>query len=116
MRSESIKYLHDIRVAAQKVATFTEGCRFERYASDDLLRSAVERQFEIIGEALAQLARHDVETATRISEHARIIAFRNILIHGYAEIDARVVWDIVTTKLAILRSQAEDLIRQAGAS
>jgi len=115
MRPESAKYFHDIRVAAEKVATFTEGCDFARYSRDDFLRSAVERQFEIIGEALAQLARLDPATASRISDHARVIAFRNILIHGYAEVDARIVWDIVTTKLPGLRKQVEDLIREAGA-
>ncbi len=91
MRRESAKYLYDIRVAVEKIAEFTDGCDFERYAADEMLKSAVERQFEIAGEALAQVARRDPDVAARMSEHARIIAFRNILIHGHAEVDSRIV-------------------------
>jgi uncharacterized protein with HEPN domain len=78
-----------------------------------MLRSAVERQFEIIGEALAQLAKLDVKIVARISEHRRIIAFRNILIHGYADIDERLVWDIVQAKLPVLRQEIETLLNEA---
>ncbi|HKV27374.1 MAG TPA: HepT-like ribonuclease domain-containing protein [Candidatus Acidoferrales bacterium] len=46
----------------------------------------------------------------RISEHRRIIAFRNILIHGYAEVDDRLVWDIIEAKLPILRRETEALL------
>ena len=114
MRHESAKYLFDVQEAAARVLEFTEGCDFARYAADALLRSAVERQLEIIGEALAQLARRDPALAGRITEHARIIAFRNILIHGYAEVDSRIVWDVVTTKLTTLRRGVEALLREAG--
>ena len=107
MQPESRKYLYDIRTAARRIAEFTQGQDYERFAGDELLRSGVERQFEIIGEALAQLARRDPDLVKRISEHTRIIAFRNILIHGYAEVDARIVWDIVTTKLPTLRDEVE---------
>ena len=73
-------------------------------------RAAVEREFEIIGEALARLARLDEDLVSGISEYRRIIAFRNILIHGYAEIDDRLVWDIVESKLPILRREVAALI------
>ena len=66
-----------------------------------MLRAAVERQCEIIGEALTKLAWFDPPLAGRISEHRRIIAFRNILIHGYADVDHRLVWDVVTTKVVV---------------
>ena len=79
-----------------------------------MLRSAVERQFEIIGEALAQLSRLDPTLASRISEFRRIIAFRNILIHGYAQVDDRIVWDIVETKLQVLRGEVGALLEQEG--
>jgi uncharacterized protein with HEPN domain len=77
-----------------------------------MLRSAVERQFEIIGEALAQLAKLDEKAVVRVSEHRRIIAFRNILIHGYTEVDDRLVRDIVQTKLPVLRREVETLLSE----
>ncbi len=58
---------------------------FANYGGDVMLHSAVERQVEIVGEALAQSARIDGETVSRISDHSRFIAFRNIFIHGYSE-------------------------------
>ncbi len=112
MRREAKKYLYDIQQAAELIAGFTAGKTLADYAGDAMLRSAVERQFEIIGEALAQLARLDEALASRISEYRRIIAFRNILIHGYAEVDHRIVWDIVESKLPTLRGEVAGLLEE----
>ena len=60
-----------------------------------MLRAAVERQFEIIGEALNRLFRLEHDLADRITDGRRIIAFRNILVHAYAQIDNRVVWGVI---------------------
>ena len=76
-----------------------------------MLRSAVERQFEIIGEALSQLAKSDLDTAAKISEYRRIIAFRNILIHGYANVDYRLVWGVVEGQLSVLIDEVQKLLR-----
>ena len=103
MRHETKKYLYDVAQAAELIAQFTAGKTFADYLADPMLRAAVERKFEIIGEALVQLSRRDAPTAARVGEHRRIIAFRNILIHGYADVDDRLVWDIVESKLAGLR-------------
>jgi len=110
MRVESKKYLYDIARAAAAAMSFVAGKNFAEYSADLMLRSAVERQLEIVGEALAQLARTDPASASLISEHRRIIAFRNILIHGYAEIDQRVVWSVLETKLPVVRREAESLL------
>ena len=75
-----------------------------------MLRAAVERQCEIIGEALAKLAKIDEPVAARITDYRRIIAFRNILIHGYAEVDHRLVWEIVTTKVPTLTTDVNGLL------
>lgn len=112
MRVEAKKYLHDIRQAADHIAGFTAGKSLADYERDVLLRSGVERQFEIIGEALAQLARLDEPLAARVSDRRSVVAFRNILIHGYREIDHRIVWDIVETKLPVLRREVGALLEK----
>jgi len=73
-----------------------------------MLRSAVERQFEIIGEALNNLSKVDQELAASIPDLRRIVAFRNILIHGYASVDDELVWQVLTGK----RPQLEEHLRQ----
>jgi uncharacterized protein with HEPN domain len=110
MRLESKKYLFDIRQAAESLRQFTQGRTLSDYAADALLRSAVERQFEIIGEALRRLAKEDSATAGQIAEYQRIISFRNILIHGYAEVDDRIVWDVLQNKLPTLLEQVKSLL------
>lgn len=82
MRLESKKYLYDIARAAASAMEFIVGKSFADYTADAMLRSAAERQLEIVGKALAQLARTDPATTSQVSENQRIIAFRNLLIHA----------------------------------
>ena len=72
-----------------------------------MLRAAVEREFEIIGVALSELANLDKALVAHISEYPRIIAFRNIIAHGYAYVDSKTVWDIVHTKIPVLAREVE---------
>ena len=93
MQREPEAFLWDVQDdACQRIARYTHGLDFDAYAANDLVRSAVERQLEIIGEALSQLSKLDPAMAGRIPEHRQIIAFRNVLIHGYAALDNRRVW------------------------
>lgn len=113
MQLEAKKYLYDVRRAVALLTEFTAGKQFADYARDPMLRAAVEREFEVIGEALARLAKLDKGLAKRINEYERIIAFRNILIHGYADVDDRLVWDVVETKLPVLRREIDALLGEA---
>jgi len=106
-------YLYDMQRATDLIAQFTDGQTFNDYAQNEMLRAAVEREFEIVGEAMAQLARLDDQAASQVSEHERIIAFRNILIHGYAQIDHQTVWEVIETKLPILRREIDTLLHGA---
>jgi uncharacterized protein with HEPN domain len=104
--------LYDIQQAAVLLDRFTAGKEFHEYAHDPLLRSGVERQVEIIGEALNQLAKIGPDEVARITDYRRIIALRNILAHGYARVDHRVIWNILEHNLPLLRREVDGLIRQ----
>ena len=112
MRLEARKYLYDIQRAADLLREFTSDKTFANYEGDAMLRSAVERQLEIIGEAMTSLARIDMPVAGRISHCQRIIALRNVLIHGYADVDDRLVWDVIKTNLPTLEREVEALLRE----
>ena len=103
-------YLFDALNSAQALEGFVSGKTLEDYQSSLLLRSAVERQFEIIGEALNQLSQRDPIVASRISQLREAIAFRNLLIHGYATVDHNVVWDTLHADLPQLRKELEGLL------
>jgi uncharacterized protein with HEPN domain len=75
-----------------------------------MLRAAVERQFEIIGEALNQLSKVDPELASAIPDLPRIVAFRNILIHGYATVDDALVWQVLRERLPELQRVMQALL------
>lgn len=108
----SAKYLWDAGHAAERVSRFTAGKTFGDYRADEILRSAVERQLGIVGEALAALRRVDPALAAEIPELPRIVAFRNILVHGYATVDDRLVWGVVERDLAGLRDALARLLPQ----
>ena len=104
MAPEARKLVWDALRSGDFVAEFTAGRSFEDYAADPMLRSAVERQFEIVGGALAQLGKLDPALAAGIPDLRRIVGFRHILAHGYAAVDDRVVWGVVEGNLPSLRA------------
>ena len=110
MRLEAKTLLEDIRQAVVLILNFTRDKTLDDYENDDLLRSGVERQFEIAGEALNRLNRIDPETANHISQTRRIIGFRNILIHGYDIVENTVVWDIIEKNIPVLHKEILSLL------
>ncbi len=110
MHADSAKLLWDAQQAVLKIARFTDGKSFDQYLADDLLRSGVERQFEIVGEALKHFSRLDPELSLTLPDLPRIVAFRNVLIHGYATVDDRVVWGVVEANIASLSKDLTKLL------
>jgi uncharacterized protein with HEPN domain len=113
MQRRSRELLNDIQRYCNIVAELTEG-RSQPIAEYDVkTRLAVERCFEVVGEALFRLERHDSETAEKISSVRKIIGFRNQIAHGYDTIDFNAVDRILQEHLMILRREVADLIAEA---
>ncbi len=110
MLPEALTLLEDVRQAGGRILRFTAGRSATDLERDDLLRSAVERQFEIIGEALNRLVKIDPDTAALIPDLRVIIAFRNRLIHGYNAIDYAVVWAAIQASLPKLLATVNQLL------
>lgn len=113
MQPKALKWLDDIRRSAEFILAATRSKALADYRQDALLRAAVERHFEIIGEAMGRLARDDPETAELIADYPRIIAFRNVLIHGYDLVDHAEVWNVVREHLPRLLKQVRGLLPES---
>lgn len=103
------KLLFDMRYAAVGIRTFIEGKSLETFQNDLVFRLAVERQFEIIGEAMARLTSIAPEFADRITDRRKIISFRNVIAHGYDIIDYAQMWRIIHEELPTLEKELKIL-------
>ncbi len=112
MEPEIRRYLNDILNSAKLLNEFTAGKTLAEYIGSPLLRSATERQFGIIGEAVSKLANLDEAIVSHFTEYRRIIAFRNLLIHQYRYVDNSTVWDILQHKLPVLVLEVDALLRE----
>ena len=110
---EAAKLLWDAHGAAERIARFVAGRSFDDFLADDMLRAAVERQFEIIGEAFAGLRRIDPTLAAGIPDLPRIVAFRNLLLHAYSTVDPKLVWGVVENHLPALHAALVQLLGHA---
>jgi uncharacterized protein with HEPN domain len=107
------KLLWDAHQAACHIGRITAGQSFDDYLANDLLRWAVERQFMIIGEALSVLRRIDSTQAGRVPDLPQIVAFRNVLVHGYTGVDDRLVWGMIERELTKLTATLANLLATA---
>jgi uncharacterized protein with HEPN domain len=94
MERERGAYLFDISQCCERIAKFTEGMSLVQYRSDELVKSAVERSFITIGEALSRLSKTDPDMFASIPDAVRIVSFRTILVHGYESISDELVWEL----------------------
>lgn len=110
MQRDPRAFLWDVREAALSIQSFTVGLYAKDYVANELVQAAVERKFEVIGEALNQLTKLDPTLAARIPDVPQVVAFRNQLIHGYASINPETVWNIAQNALPGLLSAVQLLL------
>lgn len=99
-------------VALRKLPRFLSGRTLEEYLLDDYCQSAVERQLEIAGDAIDQLRKAEPKWFKRVPEGDLIVAFRNVLAHGYAALDPRIVYEAAAARAPALIAVREELLAE----
>jgi uncharacterized protein with HEPN domain len=110
MTAEFKQRIHDSIEACRAIQSFTGGVSFEDYSGNLMLRSAVERQFEILGEALSKAAALSPNIVISLPDLPRIVGMRNRIIHGYDSVDDEIVWDAIHHHVPVLMSALPDII------
>ncbi len=109
MQNKIKKYLYDILVSIKSIFDYLGEKRdFTVYENNKLLRRAVEREFEIIGEATNRILK--IDEIFPIKNAERIISLRNYVIHGYDKVDNVIIWGIILKDLPKLEKEIENLL------
>jgi len=112
MKTHTKKRLLDALHACQAIDSFVARYTFADYEQNLMLRSAVERQFEIIGEALRRAEVDDPEVSDLIPELHRIVGMRNRIIHGYDSVDDELLWQTIQRNVPPLRLHLEQVLKE----
>jgi|SRR6185312_3994637 len=111
MSIEEKKLLTDIIISVSSIDEHLEGRRIlEEYLKDKTKRRAVERELEIIGEAIGKLLK--INPGISISYARQIVDLRNKVIHAYDNVNHIVIWSIIMNHLPTLKSEVEQLIKE----
>ena len=109
MDNEIKKYLYDIKESVTSIEIYLgDKLDFNVYLNNKMLRRAVEREFEIIGEAMSRI--HKIDPNISISSKKQIINMRNRVIHGYDKVDDEIIWGTIVRHLPILKNEIDDLM------
>ena len=110
MELEIKKFLFDIQESIESIEKFLGDKRdFNVYMADKMMRRAVEREFEIIGEAMGRIDKLD--STINISSKRQIISMRNRVIHGYDKIDNEIIWGTIVRHLPTLKIEIGNLLK-----
>jgi uncharacterized protein with HEPN domain len=111
MQHDLNTYLYDIVACCHNIKQFIKNKDYIDYTKEILIKSAVERQFEIIGEALKRISQEYPETFKKITDARRMVDFRNVISHGYDIISDQTVWNIIQDNLDKLLNECQELMR-----
>jgi len=110
MQREIKKYLFDIMQAIEEIESYLLKKTYQDFTKGTIIQSAVERKFEIIGEALSRIHKLDEKVLGNITDARKIIGFRNVIIHGYDILDSKIIWDATQYNLPKLKEEIKKLM------
>ena len=103
------KYLYDIKISIESIESYIGFEKtFTVYQSNKMMRRSVERELEIIAEAINKIDKFDPLIV--IGGKRQIIGFRNRIVHNYDNIDDTIVWGIIIKYLPILKNEVTSLL------
>ena len=111
MRREALKRLLDAFEAIASIERFIENCTLDDYLQNELVQAAVERKFEIIGEALKRAFEADPDILNVIPDLHRIVGTRNRIIHVYEAVDQLILWDAIQNDLPELHHSLQEALK-----
>jgi len=106
------KWLEDIIIAIEEIESFFENQPkiYDDFVKNLLLRRGIERNIEIIGEAMCRILKEKPEIT--ITNSRKIVDTRNYVIHGYDSLTTDILWSIVINHLPILKTEIENILKQ----
>lgn len=112
MDKEIQVWLFDILNSILEIESFVdfEETNFQDYSSDVKTKRAVERNLEIIGEALNKISKKDENL--EITDKRKIISVRNKIIHGYDQVSDELIWSIITQYLPVLEKEVRQYLNE----
>ena len=113
MDERILKWVYDVKLAIEEIESYFEGKEknFFEYQDNLMLKRAVERDLEIIGEAINRIIKRDPEFAYKIQDSKAIVGLRNQVIHAYDNISDENIWSILTNHLPKLKDEIESIIK-----
>lgn len=115
MDERILKWLYDIKISIDEIDIYfiNEEKDFLRYRNNIMLKRAIERNLEIIGEAINRIITRDAIYIEKISNAKSIIGLRNQVIHAYDNISDENIWSILINHLPKLKIEIENLIQHS---
>jgi uncharacterized protein with HEPN domain len=112
MPRDTSAYLADIVESCEAIEAALIGFDLQRYTESRLVRSSVEREFIIVGEAITALSHKSPHAFAAITKARRIVDFRNRLTHEYSTVDDEFVWAIAKHDVPVLRDECRALLER----
>ena len=114
MDKKVLKWLFDVKTSIEEIDNYfaDEKLDFDEYSKNSMRKRAVERNLEIIGEAINRILKTDPTFSTKITDAIAIIGLRNQVIHAYDSISDETIWSILTNLLPILKIEIDELLEE----
>lgn len=112
MDKRILKWLYDVKVAIDEIDSYfsSEKMDFFEYRKNIMRKRAVERNLEIIGEAINRITKADNAISSKITDATAIVGLRNQVIHAYDNISDETIWAILTNHLPKLKQEIDGLL------